>query len=93
MLLVLCLMFPSNYSIVTRLETRKKTRNTKPEIKDEKLLELQRKLDAKRAERQREQEQAKLQPSKKSAQRLRELNKTKVRVHKCIRGNWGLLVY
>ena len=62
-----------------RLEERKKSHNTKPAQTDPKLLELQRRLEAKKEERKQKQESAKLRPSKKSAQRLRELNASKVR--------------
>ena len=61
-----------------RLEDRKKTRNTKPEVTDEKLIELQKKLEAKKMERLREQQKAKIIPTKKSSQRLKELNAAKV---------------
>lgn len=60
-----------------RLEDRKKARNTKPPINDDKLDELQKRLEARRAERLREQEKSKIIPSKKSSQRLKELNAAK----------------
>ncbi|XP_064630388.1 cilia- and flagella-associated protein 99-like [Lineus longissimus] len=56
-----------------KLEDHKKNRNAKPEIKDPKLIELQRKLDEKKAERLREQELAKIKISKKSADRTAQL--------------------
>lgn len=65
-----------------RSETKKKSRNIKPEVKDEvkseKLDELKRKLEEKRAEREREQEKNKISISTKSAERLKQLCKTKV---------------
>ncbi len=64
-----------------RLENKKKTRTEKPQIQDEKLLELQRKLEAKREERKQVQQKAQLKPDKKSAQRLQELNRAKVSSH------------
>ena len=51
----------------------------KPEIKDPKISELQQKLEAKRAERIREQENSRLTADAKSANRLRQMAKDKVR--------------
>ena len=64
-------------TLCCRLEERKKTRNDKPEIKDEKLLALQRRLDERRELRKREQEASKITPNKKSSQRLRQLSANK----------------
>ena len=50
----------------------------KPEIQDEKLLELQRKLEEKRAERMNAQQKSQIKPDKKSAQRLQQLSSAKV---------------
>ena len=65
----------------TRFERRKKTRETKPEVKDEKILELQRKLEERKEQRRQEQESAKIVPDKKSIRRLNELNASKVSLH------------
>ena len=70
--------FASFANFPCRFEKRKKTRDTKPEIKDEKILELQRKLDERREQRRQEQESAKIVPDKKSTKRLKELNASKV---------------
>jgi hypothetical protein len=51
----------------------------KPEFKDPKLIELQRKLEEKKAERLREQELAKIKISRKSAERTVQLIDDKVR--------------
>ncbi|XP_046574848.1 cilia- and flagella-associated protein 99-like [Haliotis rubra] len=56
-----------------KYEERKKTRGVKVEIQDEKLTELQRRLEEKKSERLREQENAKLVASRHSAQRTRSL--------------------
>ena len=63
-----------------RLETHKTTRHLKPEIRDPKVEELQRKLEAKREERLREQSNARITPEKRSATRLKQLAKDKVSV-------------
>ena len=72
--------------IKLRLETRKKTRTEKPAVQDEKLLELQRRLEEKRAERINAQQKSQLKPDKKSAQRLQQLSSAKV----CERQNWQI---
>lgn len=60
-----------------KLEQRKKTRNEKPEVKDDRLMDLQRKLEEKREQRRKEQERAKLVPDKKSIQRIKALHNAK----------------
>ena len=66
-----------------RLEEKKKTRNSKAEIKDEKLLELQRRLEEKKSERINSQSNNRMCADALSANRTRALIKSKVRLGHC----------
>ena len=61
-----------------RLKERKKTRTEKPAVQDPTLLDLQRKLEEKRAERLSAQQKSQIKPDKKSAVRLQQLSSAKV---------------
>ena len=68
------------YTNKNRLEERKKTRTDKPAVQDPKLLDLQRKLEEKRAERlsAQAQQRSQIKPDRKSAVRLQQLSSAKV---------------
>lgn len=61
----------------SRLEDRKNTHQTRPIIKDEKLLALQQKLEEKKDQRKREQEASRIVPDKKSSLRIQTLAQEK----------------
>merc|ERR1711994_1220544 len=61
----------------SRLEERKKTHQSRPVVKDEKLLALQQKLEEKKEQRKREQEASRITPNKKSSLRIRTLAQEK----------------
>lgn len=67
----------SSKAAAIRLEEKKKTHAVKPEVKDPKLIELQRRLEAKKAERLQLHKESKISPNQKSQRRLRELNASK----------------
>ena len=56
---------------------------TRSELKDEKLLELQRRLEERKEQRKREQEASKIAPDRKSSQRTRTLAQNKVSSKSC----------
>ncbi|ELU14229.1 hypothetical protein CAPTEDRAFT_191698 [Capitella teleta] len=60
-----------------RLEERKKGHNAKAVVDDPKLIDLQRKLEEKRQERKAQQTRLKIQPNKKTSQKLKQINAAK----------------
>lgn len=60
-------------SAAVRFECKKKNAHKRPEIKDEKLLELEKKLEERRALRKKEQEKSKISPNLQSVNRTKNL--------------------